>query len=504
MMLIVSRLKTSLAEVSPFLIHAFMLISVTIYVLLGAVVMRFLENWEINEVNKKNGYFGPPKGFEAHSAKSQQKRDAGKTVLSGQELSYVAPYLHDCVETAIAKIIDLSRCSEFDPEIDIDLIDGCYRMVKIDPERALELAKSSSLSPSTGSKQKISPKESFVEEGWSFGNSLVFTFTLITTIGYGHIAPVTIEGRIFCMIYGVIGVPLALLTMADVGLFLNKLIKKLVEFEFWIKNFIVGGCKFRKKKAKSVQIEVDASKNEEEEEEEMDEPPPERSIPETINLIVTFFIYLVIGAATLSMYEPEMSFFKAFYFNFVTLTTIGLGDITPRRFNYLGITFVYITIGLALTTIVIEIAADYLKKLHYFGRKLESVAEVEVWFGGKKMKLKNLIKNLGDQFNIPVEQLRNLNLEDFVETALKVEEGEVENLRDQKVPTPLSSHRDSSIKPFSYRDLRRPEEGSIIFADDKSLMTGKTDRSRLDTSRTVITSRTRKSYDTSTSSSTLR
>lgn len=48
-----------------------------------------------------------------------------------------------------------------------------------------------------------------------------------------------------------------------------------------------------------------------------------------------------------------------------------------------------------------------------------------------RMKLKNLIKNLGDQFNIPVEQLRNLNLEDFVETAIKVEQGEVENLRDQ-------------------------------------------------------------------------
>lgn len=44
------------------------------------------------------------------------------------------------------------------------------------------------------------------------------------------------------------------------------------------------------------------------------------------------------------------------------------------------------------------------------------------------MKLKNLIKNLGDQFNIPVEELRNLNLENFVDTALKVEKGETESV----------------------------------------------------------------------------
>lgn len=40
--------------------------------------------------------------------------------------------------------------------------------------------------------------------------------------------------------------------------------------------------------------------------------------------------------------------------------------------------------GLALTTNAVEIAADYLKQLHYFGRKIENVAQVDVWFGGKK------------------------------------------------------------------------------------------------------------------------
>lgn len=49
-----------------------------------------------------------------------------------------------------------------------------------------------------------------------------------------------------------------------------------------------------------------------------------RSLPETINLIVTFIIYLSIGAFALTLYEPEMSFFKGLYFNFVTLTTIGI------------------------------------------------------------------------------------------------------------------------------------------------------------------------------------
>ncbi len=50
----------------------------------------------------------------------------------------------------------------------------------------------------------------------------------------------------------------------------------------------------------------------------------------------------------------------------------------------MAITMVYIAVGLALTTIAIEIAADYLKKLHYFGRKMPNVGNVSIWFGGQK------------------------------------------------------------------------------------------------------------------------
>lgn len=74
-----------------------------------------------------------------------------------------------------------------------------------------------------------------------------------------------------------------------------------------------------------------------------------------------------------------MTFFTALYFNFVSLTTIGLGDIVPKNSGYLVVTFIYIAVGLALTTMIIELAADVLKKIHYAGRKLENVAATDIW-----------------------------------------------------------------------------------------------------------------------------
>lgn len=43
--------------------------------------------------------------------------------------------------------------------------------------------------------------------------------------------------------------------------------------------------------------------------------------------------------------------------------------------------------------------------------------------------MKALMKNLGDQFNIPEEELANFNIDTFVENAVKVEAGEIATLR---------------------------------------------------------------------------
>lgn len=40
---------------------------------------------------------------------------------------------------------------------------------------------------------------------WSFTGALLFTVTIITTIGYGQLPPKTDEGRIFCVCYALIG-----------------------------------------------------------------------------------------------------------------------------------------------------------------------------------------------------------------------------------------------------------------------------------------------------------
>ena len=67
-----------------------------------------------------------------------------------------------------------------------------------------------------------------------------------------------------------------------------------------------------------------------EEDEEDDEDPSTHK--NAASLFICFVLYLVIGSIIIASYEPEMDVFKAIYYTFVSLTTIGLGDVVPKRF----------------------------------------------------------------------------------------------------------------------------------------------------------------------------
>uniref|UniRef100_A0A914C4V4 Potassium channel domain-containing protein n=1 Tax=Acrobeloides nanus TaxID=290746 RepID=A0A914C4V4_9BILA len=299
---------------------------------------------------------------------------------------------------------------------------------------------------------------------WTFTDSLLFTFTIITTIGYGYVAPQTFWGRLFCIFYAFLGIPLTVIALADLGKFISELMdgseekaKRAFRSQRKNKNHLYSKITANSETHGSETVKLKDPDNIEHEDVDKSKKPKksaaqqetERQNKRAIQFSFLFVIYLILGAEVISYYEPDMDFFKAFYFNFVTLTSIGLGDVYPRNNTFLIITIAYISIGLALCTIAFEIATTYLRKLHYFGRKIEKVGDVAIWFGGKKLTMKQLIKNLAEQFNLPVATIKGLDIDKFVEDVIKVENGELDTLRTNPIGP---EHVHIELEPFADED----------------------------------------------------
>ncbi|KAF1751998.1 hypothetical protein GCK72_018552 [Caenorhabditis remanei] len=447
-----SKKKIDLAKFKPYLLNAGIVLFVGIYVYAGALLIQYIERI-------------PVKVEESFRLRRNSKDDMPIIPLDRSK---------ECVLHTLRKMAHLSKgnCSHL--HTNVNLLDECYssdlRKLKAiydspSPEGSTELEQEP--------KSAVALKKFEVIDGfeqWTKTDAILFCFTVITTIGYGNVAPQSFWGRVFVIIYGTIGIPTAMMAIANVGKFLATLLKS------WTRPFLLLCRRMKKKmnkkdqngnevketqrlmessKKKAKKIEDDISSHDDEEPEEEVE---ESDVTETVVLFLAFLIYIIAGSLLMSYYEEGMTFGLAIYFNFVTLTTIGLGDLVPQSTDWLFVTLVYCAIGLALTTIAIEIAADTLKKLHYFGRKLDNVHNVQIWFGGQKLSMKALVKNLGDQLNVPVEDLENLDLAKFVDDAIKVEAGELTTLRN-----------DRAWMNSNY--WRAIESGSMHYVDDDDLVT---------------------------------
>ncbi|XP_072941938.1 TWiK family of potassium channels protein 7 [Epargyreus clarus] len=166
------------------------------------------------------------------------------------------------------------------------------------------------------------------EEKWSTLQAVFFASTVLTTIGYGNIVPETFWGRLFCMIYALVGIPLTLTVIADLGRVFATVVSVIAK-----QLPTMPKCCSRIYEAN---------------------PAGQRSLY-ALWAVGFLFVYLSAGAGLFKMWEDDWSFYDGFYFCFITMTTIGFGDLVPKRPKYMLLCTLYILIGLALTSTIIEL-----------------------------------------------------------------------------------------------------------------------------------------------------
>ncbi|XP_045190101.2 TWiK family of potassium channels protein 18-like isoform X2 [Mercenaria mercenaria] len=213
------------------------------------------------------------------------------------------------------------------------------------------------------------------EEVWTMWSSLFFVFTVFTTIGYGNLAPVTGLGRVLCIVYAGIGIPLALLLLAELGRRFTVVLKFLWAYGRRYYNY--GYCrKVRERNPfqKKYELNEEQQQQGDEETKSEDGKSEDRSrsgsriiygyevddafnVPITIAILI-LFVYILLGALMYSIWE-DWDFIEAIYFVFVSLSTIGFGDILPAHQKFFVVSSIYMFIGLSLVSMCINVAIEF-------------------------------------------------------------------------------------------------------------------------------------------------
>ncbi|XP_051030416.1 potassium channel subfamily K member 5 [Phodopus roborovskii] len=126
---------------------------------------------------------------------------------------------------------------------------------------------------------------------WNWPNAMIFAATVITTIGYGNVAPKTPAGRLFCVFYGLFGVPLCLTWISALGKFFGGRAKRLGQF------LTRRGVSLRKAQITCTAIFIVWGV--------------------LVHLVIPPFVFMV---------TEKWNYIEGLYYSFITISTIGFGD----------------------------------------------------------------------------------------------------------------------------------------------------------------------------------
>ncbi|KHJ76965.1 hypothetical protein OESDEN_23415 [Oesophagostomum dentatum] len=110
-------------------------------------------------------------------------------------------------------------------------------------------------------------------------------------------------------------------------------------------------------------------------------------------------------------------------FSFVSITTIGYGDITVTPVDNFGtaIMILYLIGGIIIMSMFVNAMVEYIEWIHYLGRKPTTFLSNIIWFGGESMTVQQLVQLAAASFEIPPRQLRATikNLDHILALALE-------------------------------------------------------------------------------------
>lgn len=164
---------------------------------------------------------------------------------------------------------------------------------------------------------------------WDLASSLFFASTLVTTVGYGYTTPLTDSGKAFCIFYALVGVPFTMLV-------LSAAVQRLMAtFTYRPIRYFQLHKGFDRKKVTRVHF--------------------------IILSVLVVILFLFVPAAIFNVIESSWSFLDAFYFCFISLCTIGLGDYVPgeqdnqwlRQLYKVSVAF-YLLLGLMAMLLVLQ------------------------------------------------------------------------------------------------------------------------------------------------------
>eukprot|EP00815_Leptocylindrus_aporus_P006414 CAMPEP_0116066744 /NCGR_PEP_ID=MMETSP0322-20121206/10575_1 /TAXON_ID=163516 /ORGANISM="Leptocylindrus danicus var. apora, Strain B651" /LENGTH=417 /DNA_ID=CAMNT_0003553377 /DNA_START=139 /DNA_END=1392 /DNA_ORIENTATION=+ len=234
-----------------------------------------------------------------------------------------------------------------------------------------------------------------LDEGWEFVDSLYFSMTTFTTVGYGDLTPESQGSRLFTAFYALLGVALIGSIVSYFGEKLadesvnvakeslekanEKRIATLLEKEKQ-KSMIEG-------RSSEIEREPPAAKEEEKKDSTVDLHSDQALTTKDflwenwifLPLLAIFFI----GSYIEIKHDQGLTFIDVLYYTVVTLTTIGYGDIAPDGRFSRGLSIIFVPLStFSMATLISRFAAFQVRRREI----LKQAAALEKGFDKEQLK----------------------------------------------------------------------------------------------------------------------